>query len=55
MSLGDGLKSLEEGAELKNNIINTPTSEMDIKANTGPLIDILFLDGEEKRRYADDQ
>ena len=45
MSLGDGLKSMEEVVESKNNIVNTPTSEMAPQANTGTFLEIRFLDG----------
>ena len=54
MSFGGGLKSLEEDAELKNIMANTPNGEMDLQANTGPLLDIRFLEGG-GRRYAEDQ
>ena len=45
MSLGDGLKSLEEGVESKNNTINTPTSDMALKSNNGPCSRSAFLRG----------
>ena len=54
ISLGDGLKSLEEGAELKNNIVNTPNSDMSLRSNNGPLIEIRFLDVGGGRRYVDE-
>ena len=45
ISLGDGLKSLEEGVDSNNKIVNTSTIDMAIQYNTGPLLDIRFLVG----------
>ena len=54
MPLGDGFKSLEEGVESNNNTVSTPTNEMAFQADTGPLTEIRFTEGEE-RRYAEEQ
>ena len=45
MSLGDVLKSLEEGVEFNNNIVNTPISDMALQCENGPLLEIRFLEG----------
>ena len=31
--------------ELKNNIVHTPNSDMDLQYNTGTLLEILFIEG----------
>ena len=45
MPLGDGFKSLEEGAESNNNTVSTPTNEMDVEADNGSLLQIWFVEG----------
>ena len=45
ISLGEGLESLEEFLKAKSNIVNTPTSENALQADTGPFLHIQFLEG----------
>ena len=50
MSLGEGLGLLGLGLGVKMeshtyNIVNNPTSEMDVESDTGPLLQIRFMKG----------